>query len=348
MIRSRLASGAAVLAVTSMWVVWPVCAQDAETTKPTPQPATQPTTAPTDRIPITARVLDVRGDVQHAPLDSNDWHPCQVDDEYPQQTVILTGVRSSIKLQLGTDDTYTAVAIESASRTIISEAYATADTKRVRIGVGYGRMRAGVVEGGLKSDFTVDSPVATLSKRGTWNFGMFYERGTDRFEIFLLDQGLVDAFNRVTRERREVLPRQVVTQTMRRWLDEVQLRRNVAIPDILGQGDVEVAFNRLGQDGLRVLDPQGGAAVLLDLSSSFSQDAFAGLARSSLPSAPLTPARGPHLRPEGFFGTGRGDELIPVIVERNSSLVKKGLARPGTYRFRRSALEGWLWQHGRK
>jgi len=322
---------------------WPLAAAVAQQAAP----STRPSTAPADRTSITARVLEVRGDVKHAPLGSKEWQPCRVEDEYPEQTVILSGVRSSIKLQIGSDDTYTAVVIESASRTIISEAYTTSDTKRVRIGVGYGRVRAGVVEGGLKSDFTVDSPVATLSKRGTWDFGLFYERGTDRFEIFLLDQGLVDAFSKATGQRHAVLPREVVTETMRRWADEASLRLNVPIPDILGQGDIEVAFNTLQQSGLRVLDPQGGHAVLLDLSSSFSRNEFADLLRRSLP-ASVSVRRAARLREEGFFGTGRGDELIPVIIEKNSSLAEKGLARPGTYRFRRSALENWLSRHGRE
>ena len=149
----------AVLATVVAWAVGTSLAQQPETSQPSTQPA--------DRTPITARVLEVQGDVQHAPLDANDWQPCRVDEEYPEQTVILTGVRSSIKLQVGDDDTYTALVIEPVSRTILSEAYQTTDTKRVRVGVGYGRMRAGVAEGGLKSDFTVDSPVATLSKRGS-------------------------------------------------------------------------------------------------------------------------------------------------------------------------------------
>jgi hypothetical protein len=218
-------------------------------------------------------------------------------------------------------------------------------------------MRAGVAEGGLKSDFTVDSPVATLSKRGTWNFGLFYERSTDRFEVFLLDQGLVDAFSKVTGQHRAVLPREVVAQTMRRWMDESQLRRNVAIVDLLGQGDVTIAFNTLSQSGLRVLDPEGGQAVLVDLASNVSRDQFAALVRRSLPGSTVrpvtptptpTPQPGPITRPEGFFGTGRGDALIPVLIEANSPLAKQGQTRPGTYMFRRSALENWLQQHGGK
>jgi hypothetical protein len=303
-----------------------------------PAQTTQPATQPAGRTPIKARVLEVRGDVKHAPLDSTDWQACQVDDEYPEQTVILTGVRSSVKFQIGDDNTYTALVIDPVSQTILSEAYRTADTKRVRIGVGYGRMRAGVAEGGLKSDFTVDCPVATLSKRGTWDFGLFYERGTQHFEIFLLDQGLVEALDKLTQQRRTLQPHELVTQAMRRWADEAQLLRNVPIADMLGQSDIEVAFNELE-------NPEGGMMVLLDLSSSFAATSFSELIRTQLPLTPIrqVPIR-TRARPEGFFGTGRGDELVPLIIEANSPLAQKGFARPGKYTFRRSALENWLQQ----
>jgi hypothetical protein len=328
----------------SLLLSWPAARAWGQQAAPT-QPASQPAAEAGQRKPITARVLELHGDVKHAALDSEDLQDCRVDDEYGEQTVLQTGLRSSVKLQIGADDTYTAVVIESASRTVLSELNQTADTKRVRIGVGYGRMRAGVAEGGLKSDFVVDSPVATLSKRGTWNFGLFYERGTDRFEIFLLDQGLVDAFSKVSGMRREVLPQQVVTQVMRRWLDEAAMRRNVAIVDILGQGDIEIAFNTLAQSGLRVLNPEGGQTVLVDLSTPAASDHFAELVQRSMSMPTVTP-RGTLTPREGFFGTGRGDELIPLVIEANSPLAQKGLAQPGKYTFRRQALDNWMAQRG--
>lgn len=302
---------------------------------------TQPTTAPAEPQPVMAKVIDVKGDVHYTPLETRDWKPCAVGDEYPPETIIRTGIRSSIKLQVGDEEPYTAVVVESASRTIISEASKTQDTKRVRIGVGYGAIRAGVAEGGLKSDFTVDSPVATLSKRGTWNFGMFYERGTDRFEVFLLDRGLVEAINEITGERRGLLPKEAVTGAMRRWLDEAQIRRNVAIPDLLGQGDIEVVFNRLRQDGLGVVDPASGKSVL-DLSTSFAQDEFSRSLRGLVTAVPTHVGERRLTRLEGFFGTGRGDQLVEVVIEANNPLVQQGCARPGHYKFRRSAVEGWL------
>jgi hypothetical protein len=320
------------------------------------QPASAPgagqvTTAPADRQPVLAKVLEVHGDVEHAPLDSNEWQPCKQGDEYPAETKIRTGVRSSIKLQIGQEEPYTAMLVEAVGLTYLSEAYKTEDTKRVRVGVGYGKIRAGVAEGGLKSDFTVDSPVATLSKRGTWNFGLAFERGTDRFEIFLLDYGLVDALSKITGERRGLKPGELVTQAMRRWLDQAQILRNVSVVDILGQSDIQIAFNRIRQDGLGVLGPGEGRAVFIDLSNVSARNEFARLARGWL--APGGVAHGVErptqalVRPEGFFGTGRGDQLIDLLIEQNTFLVDKGFAKPGCYKVRRSALESWLKSHDR-
>jgi hypothetical protein len=233
---------------------------------------------------------------------------------------------------------------------VISEAYKTQQKKVTRVGVGYGKIRAGVAEGGLESDFTVDSPVATLSKRGTWNFGLAYTRGTDRFEIFLLDRGLVDAINKLTQQRRDLTPGQVVTQAMRLWLDEANIRRNVAIVDVLGQEDIQVAFNDLRNSGLGVLSPGSGYENLLNLSNRRAQAQFANLVRNALGNVPpiVPPAVNRNLRPEGFFGTGRGDQLVEVFIDRNSDLAQRGLARPGGLTFRRSALEGWLQRNGGK
>jgi hypothetical protein len=238
--------------------------------------------------------------------------------------------------------------IEAVGKTILSEAYKTKDTKKVRVGVGYGRIRAGVAEGGLKSDFTVDSPVATLSKRGTWGFTLFYERDTDYFDIGLTDRGLVEAINKLTRQRRAVNPKELVTSAMRMWLSQAQFERNVSIVDILGQGDIDVAFNRLQQNGLGVLQPGGGEAVVLNLSNEMARGRFADLARHYLPALPPPGGAQRPARPEGYFGTGRGDQLIEVLIEANNPLAQQGFAQPGRYKFRRAVLENWVRQHDRQ
>ncbi|MFO0839517.1 MAG: hypothetical protein U1D55_13455 [Phycisphaerae bacterium] len=318
------------------------------------QPASPPTSAPVSPgQPIRARVIELKGEVEHAALASREWAACKVDDEYPPETKIRTGLRASIKLQIGNEEPYTAMVIESVGLTVLSEAYKTPDSKVVRVGVGYGKIRAGVAEGGLKSNFTVDSPVATLSKRGTWNFGLSYERATDHFGIFLLDRGLVDALKKATGESRSVLPGQIVTDVMRRWLDEAQVRENVPITDILGQEDYEVAFNRLDNDGLGVLAPGGGRAVVLDLHDDSARAAFALALRNAnivIPAlgqgAPVGGLNLPQLRQEGFFGTGRGDDLVRLIVAQSNRFAD-GTTKPGTLVFRRDVLENWLSRQGK-
>lgn len=316
----------------------------------TSRPASQPTSGPADRTPIKARVIEIVGDVKWAALESQTWQPLKLGDELPEQTKILTGIRSSVKLQLGDEEPYSCMLVDSVGKTVLSEAYKTADTKYIRVGVAQGRVRAGVAEGGLKSDFTVDSPVATLSKRGTWGFSLYYERATDRFEIGLSDRGLVEALNKITGEKRTVQAGQLVTQAMRRWLDQSALFRNVAVTDIPGQGDIELAFNRISNEGIGVTSPGQGRAVVVDLSSAGARSDFANLLRQSLSAAPqinFAPT-GSRLRSEGFFGTGRGDQLISVIIEAQGNLAASGAARAGTLRIRRDAAEGWLKAHGNR
>lgn len=321
----------------------------AQTTQPAapatpPAPTAQPDAAP--RTGIKAKAIEVNNDVKWAALESQDWQPVKLNDEFPEQTKFLTGVRSSLKLQIGEEEPHTCMLIDSVGKTVLSEAYKTNDTKTVRVGVGYGKVRAGVSEGGLKSDFTVDSPVATLSKRGTWGFSLYYERDTNAFEVGLTDFGLVQALSKITNERRNVQPGQLVTQAMRRWLDQTQLFRNVPIADIAGQSDIEVAFNRLDSDGLGVTNVGAGRAVVANLSNQSSRTDFSRTIQQALMTqaigGDLNIIGGAPLRSEGFFGTGRGDQLISFVIDSRNPLAEKGAMRPGTYRFRRDALEGWL------
>lgn len=317
--------------------------------RPTAATVAQPVTtatAPADGKALTARVIELKGDVKTRTAADAPWTPVKEGDELAAGAQLLTGLRSAIKLQFGEQEPFMCVLIDSVSLTEISESLLTDDAKKVRVGVGYGRIRAGVAEGGLKSDFTVDTPVATLSKRGTWNFGIDYERGTGRFEAFLLDRGLVDVMSSMTAQRRQLQPGQFVTQAMRRWGDEVQLRQNVAIADMMGQGDVSVAFNTLRQSGLGVLNPGQGRTALLNLSNSFASSSFANMAQQQVTRPPMMqpPMMGGPVggRPEGFFGFGRGDDLVTIVIDPDNPLVQRGFARPGRYAFRRSALEGWL------
>lgn len=331
------------------WVIGAlVVAAAAGQEPPASRPASQPTEA--QRQPIQATALEVVGDVKHRAARSEPWTACKTEDVYSEGTEILTGVRSAIKLRIGEEEPYTCLMIESVGLTILSEAAIVPGVKRVRVGVGYGRVRAGVAEGGLQSDFTIESPAATLSKRGTWNFSLYYERGTGHFEIGLLDRGLVEALNRITGERRQIKPLEFVDSTMRRWLDQSELVTNVPVPDILGQGEIQFAFNRIMSDGLGVTAPGQGRGLLIDLTNDGAIGVFRDRLRTALNSPPpvLTlplPPLNPRLRPEGFFGTGRGDDLVQVLISDADLLKQKGLGHPGRYLIRRAAAEAWLREH---
>jgi|GEM_PF-966242 len=331
----------ALMIAFSVGIAGNLAAQDAQSEQATAEkPAPPPPTD--DKQSIMAKVIEVAGDVKYAPLESQDYKPVKLGDEFPEKTKIITGVHSAVKLQIGDEEPYTCLLIEAVGKTVLSEAYKTSDTKKVRVGVGYGRIRAGVAEGGLKSDFTVDSPVATLSKRGTWGFTLFYERDTHFFEIGLTDRGLVEAINKLTKQRRTLNPKELITSAMRAWLDQSGFERNISIPDIFGQGDISIVFNSMKQSGLGVTAPGSGQRPLLNLTNPKARARFAELLKRGLPPLGALPSRDPGLRAEGFFGTGRGDDLVEVMIEANNPLAQKGFARPGLFKFRRSVAEGWL------
>lgn len=307
-----------------------------QVTAQTTQPAATKTT-------IKAKAIEVNGSVDWAGLDGNDWKPVKLNDEFNEQTKFRTGVKSSLKLQIGDEAPYSCMLVDAVGKTVLSEAWKNADTKRVRVGVAYGKVRAGVAEGGLKSDFTVDSADATLSKKGTWGFELFYSRD-GQFEIGLTDFGLVEAISKVTGERRDVQPGQRVTEAMRRWLDQASFR-NVPVADVLGQSDIEVAFNRLDAEGLGVTGVGSGRSVLVDLSNANARNQFAQIAQQALQSAPplvAQPGQVQTLRSEGFFGTGRGDQLISFIIDSRRDNLKQIFPNGGRFQVRRDVLESWI------
>lgn len=321
-------------------------AQDASAPATTQPATTQPAE---DAAALYAEVLTVKGEALQGPVGAtlDEMKPVKVGDRYPEKTQIRTGIRSKVELRIGSS----AIAIDQIGYTIISEAYVREqeNVERVKVDNLYGQVYGGSLppsEGGRRSDLVIDSPAATLSKRGTEGFGLFYERYTGRFEVFLLDSGLVDVLNRVTLESRTIQPGELVNDAMRRWFDQVQIARNVPVADVLGQGEFNIAFNRLDNQGLGVLSPGTGRFVFIDLSANFARDSFFLQARDALSvlpqTGPFNAQLGGVIRPEGFFGTGRGDQLVQFVLDRGNDLVQKGAARPGRYLIRRDAVQNWV------
>lgn len=305
-------------------------ARETTATQPVVQATTQTAAAETA---IRVRVVSLYGDVTHKTSADAKPQKCKADDEYFAPTTIQTGLYSSVKLRFGDEEPETLVTIEAGSTVDLAQASIVKGTKTTRIGLGYGKVRAGVAEGGIQSDFTVETPNATLSKRGTWNYGIEYERGTGRYRAFVLDRGLVSVVNKSNNVRREVAVGQTVTDAMRLWNDESQIQRNVPVPDVLGQEDIQVAFNRRNNSGLGLLQPGEGQRPVFDFTQRTDSGGFSFFNRRTSDLPVFTPA--PQIqrnfpairRPEGDFGTGRGGDLLSTFIGSRSK-VRAAFQRP--------------------
>jgi hypothetical protein len=216
--------------------------------------------APAEGTPIEALVIEVKGRAQHAPVgtavtDAQAWQPVQLDDRYSAGTLIRTGLSSRVVLQFGSEEPYTVVMVERMTLANIASLYRTSTEKVSHVAVDYGAVRGGVSEGGLRSSFVVDSTVATLTKRGTWGFRMFVERGTGRFTISLAEPGMIEALNRLTHRQQDIFPGQYVTQAMIRWVDQAAFDNLISMQDLLGLTVDEFQFKAFNPTGLGVLEP---------------------------------------------------------------------------------------------
>lgn len=285
-----------------------------------PTPTTHPATAPADAEAASAVAVKVAGDVRTAPTtDAGQppvWRPVTAGDQLGPGSRVRTGLRSSLLLQFGDS---TIVKIDRVTLATVAQFYRTAQEQRVKLDLGYGAVRAGVAEGTLQSDMTIETPVATLTRRGTWNFGVEYEAVTGRYRMFLDDHGLVEALNQLTRERRLLLSGEYVTQAMIRWIETARFDRHVSIQEVFGLKGAEVTYNTLFDSGLGVVDPGAGPATLLARTSGVPGAAAGAAAAAAatglvpLGALPFLPPGGAIDRPEGNFGTGG---LIPPPAAR--------------------------------
>ncbi len=270
-------------------------------------PAPEATRPAADGEPMAARVIRVTGNVSHLPPGAADapeaWKPAGVGDSLPPGTKIRTRLRSSVVLQFGDD---TVVGIDRVTLAAIEDFHRSGDTKRMKIGLGYGTVRAAVREATLRSDMTIESPTATLSKRGTIDFGMHYEAGTGQFTIFLNEEGLVEALKFLTGERRTVRPGEFVTAAMLRWVDTAQRIRFTSIQDRFGVTEGEFALEVRSGTGLGGVAPGSGAGTYGGVRPA-GAGGTGGTDLSNYRPGPISPPTGALYRPEGNFGTG----LVP-------------------------------------
>lgn len=255
---------------------------DAQTTRPAEEKAEQ----------LKARVVSVAGAASWAPAaasptDKQAWKAVQVGDEYDAGTQIKTSLRSAVVLTFGDD---TVVKIERMTLASIDQFHKSATTKTTRLGLGYGAVRAGVAEGALRSDFAVDSPVATLSKRGTDGIYFYQEPRTGRFVISLARAGELEILHRIRQQLRLLRRGENVTQRLLNFILRSQIDRNFHF-FTGGLTDTELRFEMRNTTGLSILNP--GKPFLRQVTETVSA---AGRQRAGSAPSQRQPA-------EAFFGT---------------------------------------------
>ena len=297
------------------------------------QPAGESTEA------LAAIAIEVGGTVERAkpgvsPLTSKGWTPVKWKDQLAPGTQIRTGLRSYVHLQLGKT---TVVAVRSATHASLDQLYRSANTEHVHLGLGYGTVRGGSVEGKLRSDVVIDSTVATLAKRGTEGWEMHVEPMTGRFRISLAEYGLVEAIHKLRSARRTsrtVRPGEYTTDATiaNMWIKQDIFDRNVKFYDAHAVTVADADFTANSTRGYGVLEPGGGSA-LVDASGRVSSDFVLEQIATNFPGGVLPPTTvvvptSPIPRPEGHFGTGRTFRVLLPDTKRRTTLPRPASTGP--------------------
>ncbi|HVP11874.1 MAG TPA: hypothetical protein VMV94_11900 [Phycisphaerae bacterium] len=222
------------------------------------------------------QVTELTGKVRYAPIGTDPkldvgWTQAAVGDLLGAGLQIyVPAMRARVKLTARPADPPTVILIEQGTLVGISELHLdkTQNVAKSRVKLAYGAVRAGVAEGTTRSDMEIESPVATLSKRGTDIFRFEYRNG--RFMMSLSEQGrgIIQAIQTHSLEfgglnqmrSRFVTPGQFVTQAMMRAIDNIQFDRHVNVTDSFGVQGLDQM--------LTLINNHGGFAFLLPPSNS--------------------------------------------------------------------------------
>jgi len=245
--------------------------------------------------------------------DEDQWKPIEVGQRLGAGVQLRTDGRSQVKLVLEPATPPTVMLIEAYTHLSIEDLALRDGTSTTRIALGGGAIRAGVIESTTRSDFLIEAPTATLSKKGTDIFRFEYQNGRFRMSLSSQGRGLVQAIqykfnnsgNIVDAKSRFVTRGQFVTQQMMRAIDNVKYDRDIQVLDFIGLTQEE-RINLLLNNGLAVLLP------FSDNSANFLGSPFltGGIDVNGGQRPTLPPLEGGMIAaPDGDFGVGQG--LLP-------------------------------------
>lgn len=305
---------------------------------PSQPPAAAPVVA--EKLPLPGKVIEVEGSVDWALAGisasaKDGWTPVKLNDELKPGTQVRTGLRSRVNIQFGET---TVVSLRSATYASLDQLHRSADVESVRIGLAYGTVRGGSSEGTIRSDVIVDSPVATLAKRGTEGWQLEVEAATGKFKVSLSDYGLVEAIQKLGGDKtksKSVRPGEYATDAnlSNLWLEQDIFDRSVVFYSPSGTTEADAKFTLTSSRGMGVMAP-GGGSDLWDYSDRLSADWVLGQIAERSPSGTTPPniavgQRGPIDRPEGNFGTPiTFRAMIPEFQAERSKANRKGKGIP--------------------
>ncbi|MDR1127885.1 MAG: FecR family protein [Treponema sp.] len=111
-----------------------------------------------------AVIREVNGTVELKPNGQADWIPAKTGDILAVSTLVSTGFRSSALIAAGSST----ILVHPLTRLSLEELISRNETETVQIGLRAGRLRVQVAPPlAGKTDFTVKTPIATASVRGT-------------------------------------------------------------------------------------------------------------------------------------------------------------------------------------
>jgi hypothetical protein len=135
----------------------------------------------------------IQGNVRVAPVGTNPmkdegWKPVKLGESLHAGQTVRVPFRGKLKVTARPANPPTVMLFDSGTLVEISELSLTDGVAKSRIALGYGQVKAGVAESEARSDMEIQSPTATLSKKGTDIFGMKV-RPDGQFSMFLTDRG---------------------------------------------------------------------------------------------------------------------------------------------------------------
>jgi len=215
---------------------------------------TQTTTRVAPAEQVEADVLELTGVVRHRTMGQDQWQVTKKGDKLGTGIEIRTGVRSSVLLKLHET---VVLKLKSLTRVGIDELFLQKDLEKSRVALRYGTVRAGIIEGRIKSNFEIVRPTAVLSREGTWGIEFSYDPASGRWRASLDTEGLARLVQIATGRRMGIQPGQYVTDAMQRWIKTAVFDVTFQLNDLFGTTRLEKLVQAQNPGGAAGVDPTG-------------------------------------------------------------------------------------------